>query len=147
MVAEFGCRNWLNFLVEEFSLDLRSDFIDLPIQPIVSHPEPSRVRYAFLSNFSILSAIWKAALLLRHPLACSIRCEIRSAERTTACPRRRPTFIGSGDSFTFITSGIRTVQKFPGHSSEETTMIYTHVMNKGGRGVFSPPDKMAPGFS
>jgi len=40
---------------------------------------------------------------------------------------------------------IRTVQELLGHSSVETTMIYTHVMNKGGRGVFSPLDKMAPG--
>jgi integron integrase len=40
---------------------------------------------------------------------------------------------------------IRTVQELLGHSSVETTMIYTHVMNKGGRGVFSPLDRMAPG--
>ncbi len=35
---------------------------------------------------------------------------------------------------------IRTVQELLGHSSVETTMIYTHVMNKGGRGVRSPID-------
>lgn len=35
---------------------------------------------------------------------------------------------------------IRTVQELLGHSSVETTMIYTHVMNKGGRGVNSPLD-------
>jgi site-specific recombinase XerD len=34
---------------------------------------------------------------------------------------------------------IRTVQELLGHSSVET-MIYTHVMNKGGRGVKSPLD-------
>jgi len=37
---------------------------------------------------------------------------------------------------------IRTVQELLGHSSVETTMIYTHVMNKGGRGVKSPLDRM-----
>lgn len=37
---------------------------------------------------------------------------------------------------------IRTVQELLGHSSVETTMIYTHVMNKGGRGVKSPLDTM-----
>jgi integron integrase len=36
---------------------------------------------------------------------------------------------------------IRTVQELLGHSSVETTMIYTHVMNKGGRGVKSPLDR------
>jgi integrase len=35
---------------------------------------------------------------------------------------------------------IRTVQELLGHSSVETTMIYTHVLNKGGRGVTSPLD-------
>jgi integron integrase len=35
---------------------------------------------------------------------------------------------------------IRTVQELLGHSSVETTMIYTHVLNKGGQGVRSPLD-------
>ena len=36
---------------------------------------------------------------------------------------------------------IRTVQELLGHKSVETTMIYTHVLNKGGKGVLSPLDK------
>jgi site-specific recombinase XerD len=37
---------------------------------------------------------------------------------------------------------IRTVQELLGHESVETTMIYTHVLNKGGRAVQSPLDKL-----
>lgn len=41
---------------------------------------------------------------------------------------------------------IRTVQELLGHTDVRTTMIYTHVLNRGGRGVRSPADGLGGRF-
>jgi site-specific recombinase XerD len=39
---------------------------------------------------------------------------------------------------------IRTIPELLDHSDVSTTMIWTHVLNRGGKGVRSPLDRLGP---
>ena len=56
----------------------------------------------------------------------------------------RPGIARQSSATHLLTNGydIRTVQALLGHKCVKTTLIYTHVLNRGGRGVQSPLDNL-----
>ena len=78
-----------------------------------------------------------------HP--SSVQRAVRSAARRTGVAKHITCHTFRHSFATHLLEDgydIRTIQELLGHRSVKTTMVYTHVLNKGGRGIRSPLDSV-----
>jgi integron integrase len=99
-------------------------------------------QYVFPANR--LSVDPRSGIVRRHHVhESSLQKAVRAAARATGIPKRISPHTFRHSFATHLLEAhydIRTVQELLGHKDVKTTMIYTHVLNRGGLAVRSPLD-------